>query len=49
MLFFDDPLTRASRLRVKRQKQAAFNLTIGLVLGCGLMNLVMELFKGIGV
>ncbi len=48
MIYFnDDPLTRAKRARTKRQKQAAFYLVTGLVLGGGLMNLLMELAKGV--
>lgn len=49
MLGFDDPLTRAKRARVKRQKQAMFNLTIGLVLGGSMSFLLMELVKGVSV
>lgn len=44
----DDPLTRAKRDRSKRQKQAFFNITIGLVLGGSMTHLLMELFKGVG-
>lgn len=50
MIYFnDDPLTRVKRARTARQKQAVINLTLGLVLGGGLMNLLMELYKGVGV
>lgn len=46
-MFFDDPMTRAKRERVKRQKQAFFYVISGLMLGGGLMNLLMELSRGI--
>jgi hypothetical protein len=49
MLGFDDPMTRAKRARSKRQQQAFFNLTIGLVLGGSMSFLVMELIKGVSV
>lgn len=47
MLFFDDPLTRAKRARSKRQKQASFYLVTGLVLGASLMNISLELIRGV--
>lgn len=48
MVYFnDDPLTRAKRNRVKRQKQAMFYLFTGLVLGGSLMHLGMELYRGV--
>lgn len=47
ILFFDDPMTRSKRTRVKRQKQAIFNATIGLVLGGSMTYLLMELYKGV--
>lgn len=46
-MFFDDPMTRAKRARTKRQKQAFFYLVTGLILGGGLMNLLIELNRGI--
>lgn len=46
---FDDPMTRAKRSRAKRQKQAVFNLSIGLVLGGSMSFLLMELIKGVSV
>lgn len=46
-MFFDDPMTRAKRARTKRQKQALFYLVAGLILGGGLMNLLIELNRGI--
>lgn len=48
MIYFnDDPLTRAKRNRVKRQKQAAFYLITGLILGACLMNLGIEFYRGV--
>lgn len=44
-MFFDDPMTRAKRERVKRQKQAVFYTITGLVLGGGMMNLLIELSR----
>jgi hypothetical protein len=45
--FNTDPLTKVKRARERRQKVALFNLTIGLVLGAGLMNLFIELARGV--
>jgi hypothetical protein len=47
MLPFDDPLTRAAKARKHRQREAVTNLSIGLVLGGLLMNIVFEFFKGV--
>lgn len=47
MLFFDDPLTRFKRARIKRQKQVSFYLVTGLVLGASLMNISLELYRGV--
>lgn len=46
-MFFDDPMTRVKRERTKRQKQAFFYTTTGLLLGGGLMNLLIELSRGV--
>lgn len=46
-MFFDDPMTRVKRERTKRQKQAFFYAVSGLLLGGGLMNLLIELSRGV--
>lgn len=49
MFFLDDPLTRSKRIRAQRQKQAFFYGVVGLVMGSSLMNIAMELVKGLQV
>lgn len=49
MFGFDDPMTRVKRARMQRQKQAIFNLSIGLVLGGSMSFLLMELIRGVSV
>lgn len=49
MLVNIDPTTKIFLGRKERQKQAAFNLTIGLVLGGSISFLVIEFIKGVCV